>query len=131
MFFFLYFTSSVSFINRLPLHTSHVTYTVGRKCISTATKPLPWHASQRPPFTLKLNLPGPHPRARLSSLMAKRSRMCVHAPVYVAGLLRGVRPIGDWSMRIARVRYSVPLNSFTLWGFAERNRLSNRAWRLR
>ena len=28
-----------------------------QKCISTATSPLPWHASQRPPLTLKLKRP--------------------------------------------------------------------------
>src|SRR3989344_2547665 len=111
IFFFLYFTSSVSFIKRLPLHTSQVTYTVGKKCISTATKPLPWHASQRPPFTLNENLPGPQPRARDSSLIAYISRMWVHAPVYVAGLERGVLPIGDWSISIALPTYSVPENS--------------------
>src|SRR3989344_7065750 len=108
------FTSSVSFINRFPLHTSQVTYTVGRKCISTATSPLPWHASQRPAFTLKLKRPGPQPRARASSVMANISRMCVQAPVYVAGFERGVRPIGDWSIRMARLRDSVPLNSLRL-----------------
>ena len=31
--------------------------------------------------------------ARASSVPAKRSRICVHAPTYVAGLERGVRPI--------------------------------------
>src|SRR3989338_11255062 len=96
IFFFLYLTSSVSFIKRLPLHTSQVTYTVGKKCISTATKPLPWHASQRPPFTLKEKRPGAQPRARASSLIANMSRICVHAPVYVAGLGGGGRPIRLW-----------------------------------
>src|SRR3989338_7563745 len=129
MLFFLYLTSSVSFINRLPLHMSQVTYTVGKKCISTATRPLPWHTSHRPPFTLKLNLPGPHPRARASSLMANKSRMWVKAPVYVAGFERGVRPIGDWSIRIERARYSVPLNSLQLYILAVRYRLSNFAKR--
>src|SRR3990167_152579 len=131
MLFFWYFTSSVSFINRLPLHTSHVTYTVGKKCISTATRPLPWHASQRPPLTLNEKRPGPHARARASSDIANMSRMCVHAPVYVAGFERGVRPIGDWSISIGRPRYSVPVNSFALYVLAVRYRLSKRACRLR
>src|SRR3989344_3885665 len=131
MFFFLYFTSNVSFIKRLPLHTSQVTYTVGRKCISTATKPLPWQASQRPLFTLNETRPGPQARARASSDIANISRMCVHAPVYVAGFERGVRPMGDWSINIARPRYSVPVNSFALYVLAVRYRLSKRACRLR
>src|SRR3989338_6698232 len=114
MFLFLNLTSSVSFMNRFPLHTSQVTYTVGKKCISTATSPFPWHASQRPPFTLNENRPGPQPRARDSSDIANISRMCVHAPVYVAGLEGGVRPMGDWSINIARPRYSVPENYFAL-----------------
>src|SRR3989344_6062102 len=95
MLFFLYLTSSVSFMNRLPPHTSQVTYTVGKKGISPALSPFPWHASQRPPFTLNEKRPGPQPRAFDSSDIAKRSLMCVHAPVYVAGFDRGVRPIGD------------------------------------
>src|SRR5207302_777524 len=40
--------------------------------------------------------------------------MCVNIPVYVAGLLRGVRPIGDWSMSIALSRCSRP--STARWG---------------
>src|SRR3989338_5390305 len=129
MLFFLYLTSSVSFIKRFPLHTSQVTYTVGRKCISTATNPFPWHASHLPPFTLKEKRPGPQPRARASSLIANMSRMCVHAPVYVAGFDRGVRPMGDWSIRIERPKYSVPENSAALYVLALRYRLSNRAKR--
>src|SRR3990167_10776516 len=109
MFFFLYLTSSVSLVKRLPLHTSHVTYTVGKKCISTAMVPLPSHVSQRPPFTLKENLPGPHPRRRASAVSANRSRIKVNEPVYVAGFERGVRPIADWSIRTVRERYSVPV----------------------
>ena len=31
----------------------------GRKCISIFTSPSPWHASQRPPFTLNEKRPGP------------------------------------------------------------------------
>src|SRR3989338_1763315 len=102
MLFFLNFTSSVSFIKRLPLQTSHVTYTVGKKCISTATRPLPSHASQRPPLRLNENRLGLHPRARASSVIANMSRMWVHEPVYVAGFERGVRPLGGLSMRIER-----------------------------
>src|SRR6185295_12456831 len=107
MFFFLYFTVRVSLSNRLPLQTSQVTYTVGKKCISTAISPLPSQASQRPPLTLNEKRLAFQPRRRASSVVANRSRMWVKAPVYVAKFERGVRPMGDWSIRIARERYSV------------------------
>src|SRR3989344_4200419 len=109
IFFFLYLTSRVSFSKRLPRHTSQVTYTVGRKCISTAIVPLPWQVSQRPPFTLNENRPGPHPRKRASTVSENKSRINVNEPVYVAGFERGVRPIADWSMSTVRARYSVPV----------------------
>src|SRR5699024_7651055 len=57
IFFPLYFTCKVSLLYLLPLHTSHGTYTSGKKCISTLTVPSPLQASHLPPFTLKLNLP--------------------------------------------------------------------------
>src|SRR3989344_5342404 len=120
MFLCLYLTSSVSFINRLPLQTSHGTYTVGRKCISTSMSPFPEQVSHLPPLTLKENLFDFHPRTRASAVSAKRSRINVHEPVYVAGFERGVRPIGDWSIKIARPRYSVPVNVLQLKISAER-----------
>ena len=46
------------------------TYTFGRKLISIFRSPSPWHASHRPPFTLKLNRPALYPRARDSGSMA-------------------------------------------------------------
>src|SRR3989344_2490138 len=68
MFFFLYLTSSVSLVKRLPLQTSQVTYTVGRKCISTAITPLPSQVSHRPPprscLTLKEKRSGSPPGGR-------------------------------------------------------------------
>ena len=66
----------------------------GRKCISTLITPSPWQASQRPPLTLKLKRPGDSRATRASGVPANRSRMGVNRPVYVAGLERGVRPIG-------------------------------------
>ena len=45
-------------IEALPLQTGHVTQTSARKSISSRFEPLPSHASQRPPCTLKLNRPG-------------------------------------------------------------------------
>src|SRR3989344_1756188 len=131
MLFFLYLISRVSFMNRFPPQISQVTYTVGKKCISTAMVPLPSHASQRPPpracGTLKENLLAFHPRARASAVSAKSSRTNVNAPVYVAGLLRGVRPIGLWSMRMARFKCSAPSKRDALNVLFERYRLSKRA----
>ena len=60
--------------------------------------PWPWHASQRPPLTLKENRPGPKPRILASRVMAKTRRMWSKTLVYVAGFERGVRPMGDWSI---------------------------------
>ena len=62
--------------------------------------PSPWHASHRPPFTLKLKRPGLYPRALDSGSRAYRSRIGENTWVYVAGFDRGVRPIGDWSISI-------------------------------
>ena len=58
MLFSLYITCSVSRLKRWPLQTGHVTHTSARKSISSRFEPLPSHASQRPPWTLKLNRPG-------------------------------------------------------------------------
>ena len=60
--------------------------------------PSPVQDSQRPPFTLKENLPGLYPLIFDSGSFANKSRICVKTPVYVAGLDRGVRPIGFWSI---------------------------------
>src|SRR3989338_7600263 len=127
MFFFLYVTSSVSFIKRLPSQTSHGTYTVGRKCISTAISPFPWQASHRPPLTLKENRLAFQPRTRASAVSANISRIKVNAPVYVAGFERGVRPIGPWSNKMARDKYSLPVKLAQLNISFERYRRSNRA----
>ena len=51
-------TSSVSRLYRAEWHTSHGTYTSGRKFISIFNVPSPEHASQRPPLTLNENRPG-------------------------------------------------------------------------
>src|SRR3990167_6434853 len=109
MFLFLYFTVRVSLSKRFPRHTSHLTYTVGKKCISTAISPFPSQASQRPPFTLNEKRFAFHPRARASGVAAKRSRMYGNAPGYLAGFERDVRPIGDWSIKMARDKYSSPV----------------------
>ena len=51
-------TSSVSLLNRAPLHTPQVTSTSGMKYSCVVITPSPWHSSQRPPLTLKLKRPG-------------------------------------------------------------------------
>src|SRR5690606_24829082 len=94
----LYFISRVTRLYRLPSHTSHFTYTFGRKFISILFRPAPSHASHLPPFTLMENLPILYHLIFDSGSAANRSLMWVNNPVYVAGLLRGVRPMGDWSI---------------------------------
>ncbi len=88
------------------LHTAH--RRPGRKCISIFNIPSPLHASHRPPFTLKLKRPFLYPFAFASGVAANRSRIRSNTPVYVAGLDRGVRPIGDWSILITLSRCSTP-----------------------
>src|SRR3989339_1818693 len=100
MFFSLYVISSVSRSNRRPLQTSQGTYTVGKKCISIAITPWPSHCSHRPPGRLKLKRPFLYPRYRASDVDANISRIGSHAPVYVAGLERDVRPIAHGSIKI-------------------------------
>ena len=58
MFLPLNVTRRVASLKRFPWQTSQGTYTSARKCISTTFMPSPSHASQRPPFTLKLKRPG-------------------------------------------------------------------------
>ena len=100
MVFPLYLTSNVSRLYLLPLHTSHGTVISGKKYISISLTPAPSHASQRPPLTLKENLPALKPRTLASIVEAKSSLIAVKTPVYVAGLLLGVLPIGAWSIFI-------------------------------
>ena len=62
--------------------------------MSISITPSPWHASQRPPFTLNENRPGVKPRIRDSGCGNSSSNL-VKAPRYEAGFERGERPIGD------------------------------------
>src|SRR5947207_800995 len=101
--------SSVSRLYRAPLHTSHGTYTSGRKCISILIVPSPAHASERPPFTLKLKRPRRSPRTRDSCVCAISLRTWSNTPVYVAALDLGVRPIGDWSTLTTLSSNSIPV----------------------
>ena len=68
-------TSRVSFANRAPSHTSHVTHTSARKSMSSRVEPLPSQASQRPPDTLKLNRPAFQPRFFASGSIVNSARM--------------------------------------------------------
>jgi hypothetical protein len=63
------------------LHTSHGTYTSGRKFISILMVPSPAHASHRPPLTLNENRPGWYPRTLASVVAAKSLRMASNTPV--------------------------------------------------
>ena len=44
-----------------------------------------------------------------SAVWAKSERILSHTPVYVAGLERGVRPMGDWSTWTTLSSPSVPV----------------------
>jgi len=118
MLFPLYFTSNVSWLYLLPLHTSHGTYISGRKCISILRTPSPWQASHLPPGTLKLNLPFWYPLIFASFVVANKSRIISNTPVYVAGFERGVLPIGDWSIFIILSMFSSPFTPLHLPGFS-------------
>ena len=66
--------------------------------------PSPEQRSHLPPDTLKENLPALYPLSLASCVAANNSLIGVNAPVYVAGLLRGVLPIGLWSIAITLSR---------------------------
>ena len=70
--------------------------------------PAPWHFSHLPPLTLKENRPDLYPFAFASGSREKSVRMGANRPTYVAGLERGVRPIGLWSMLITLSISSTP-----------------------
>ena len=68
-----------------------------------AMVPPPSQASHLPPLILNENLPSLYPLALASGVEANTARISVKSPVYVAGLERGLRPMGDWSMLIMLV----------------------------
>ncbi len=76
--------------------------------------PSPWHASQRPPLTLNENRLAEKPCILASCVCANRLRISVNTPVYVAGLERGVLPMGDWSISTTLSRCSKPKISLCL-----------------
>ena len=78
--------------------------------------PSPSQFSHRPPLTLKLKRPGVYPKARASGVWENTSRTQSKTFVYVAGLLRGVRPMGRWSMSITLSRFSSPVSERCLPG---------------
>jgi hypothetical protein len=67
---------------------------------------------------LKLNLPFPYPLIFASFVSAKIFRISSNTPVYVAGLLLGVLPIGDWSIFIILSIFSIPFTSLHFPGFS-------------
>src|SRR5205809_4784784 len=73
------FTSSTSFLKRLPAQTSHGTNTLARNTISTSTCPAPSHASHRPPATLNENVLGVYALARASGSAANNARSSSNA----------------------------------------------------
>ena len=107
----LYLTARVSFLYLLPRHSLQTTFTEGRKFISMTLMPAPLHSSQRPPGTLKEKRPALKPRTFASGVASKRVRMSLKTPVNVAGLLRGVLPIGLWSISMSLSIFSTPTMS--------------------
>src|SRR3989338_4428551 len=89
----LYVIASVSALYLFPLHSSHSTYTSGKKFISILIVPSPSHFSHLPPATLKENLPGPYPLIFASRVIANKFLTSSNTFMYVAGLLLGVVPI--------------------------------------
>src|SRR5438094_1078761 len=96
------FTSSTSFLKRLPAQTSQGTNTLARNTISTSTCPAPSQASHRPPATLNENVLGGYALARASGSAANTARTSPHALRYVIGLERGAPLMGDWPTRTTR-----------------------------
>src|SRR5438093_9157188 len=70
------FTSSTSFLKRLPAQTSHGTNTLARNTISTSTCPAPSHASHRPPATLNENVLGVRSEEHTSELQSLTKLVC-------------------------------------------------------
>ena len=66
------------------------------------------HSSHRPPGTLNENLPALKPRTFASGVASNSALISLNTPVNVAGLLRGVRPIGLWSISINLSIFSTP-----------------------
>ena len=118
MLFPLYFTSKVSLLYLVPLHTSQGTYISDKKCISIFNIPSPWQCSHLPPETLKLNLPFEYPLSFASFVSANKSLILSNTPVYVAGFDLGVLPIGDWSMFIILPIFSIPTISLHFPGLS-------------
>jgi hypothetical protein len=73
--------------------------------------PCPSQAAHRPPPLplLKEKRAGVYPRVLASGSDAKSFRISSHTPRNVAGTLRGVLPMGDWSTASARFTALVPL----------------------
>src|ERR1700680_2807941 len=74
----LYLISSVSLLYLFPLQVSQFTYTSERKFISIFRKPAPKQVLQRPPTTLKENLPGLYPLIFASGIMENKFLISVN-----------------------------------------------------
>src|SRR5580658_3982008 len=68
--------------------------------ISRRMRPAPSHAGHRPPTVLNEKRDAVYPRILDSGSDAKNFRIRSKIPRYVAGVERGVLPIGDWSTSI-------------------------------
>ena len=64
------------------------------------------------------NLPGLYPLILDSGNCANKSRIKVNTPVYVAGLERGVLPIGFWFISMTLSTYSSPATLLYCSGYA-------------
>ena len=91
----LYVTFMTWSLKRRPSHLSQTTSTSARNCMSMVTLPAPSHVSQRPPSVLNENMPAVTPFSFAVVVSASSLRISSHALMYVAGLERVERPIGD------------------------------------
>src|ERR1017187_6918200 len=65
--------------------------------ISSRIRPAPSHVGHRPPTVLNEKRDAVYPRIFDSGSEAKNFLIWSNIPRYVAGVERGVLPIGDWS----------------------------------
>src|ERR1700761_4541936 len=90
-------TSASSGPYRAPPQSSQGRYVCGMNAISKRIRPAPSQVGQRPPVVLKEKREAVYPRIFASGREAKKPRITSKMPRYVAGVERGVLPIGDWS----------------------------------
>jgi hypothetical protein len=115
--FHLYFICKVSGLYLFQQHSSHSTYTGGKKCISIFFTQSQSQIRHFHFFVLKLNLHNSYHLIFASSVIEKTSLIGVKTQVYVAGLLLGVFHIADWSIITTLSKCSKPLILETLHTF--------------